>query len=97
WLAGDAWINSVTHEEIRVRVITGYVACLFAGFSQGPLALDAVGIEGIAPFLPDVVALALAVLPLVAVLRLVPPLVPRACTHRERLQTRSSPGPKQGN
>lgn len=74
WLAGDVWINSVAREESRGRVIAGYVACLFVGFSLRPLALDVVGIEGIAPFLLGVAALALAVLPLVAVRRLAPPI-----------------------
>ncbi|MEO1085082.1 MAG: MFS transporter [Acidobacteriota bacterium] len=74
WLAGDVWINSVAEESSRGRVIAGYVACLFVGFSLGPLALDAVGIGGVAPFLLGCAALALAVVPLVPVGRYAPPI-----------------------
>jgi MFS family permease len=75
WLAGDIWVNSVAREESRGRVIATYVACLFIGFSAGPLLLDYTGIVGIAPFAMGCGALALAVLPLVAVGRLAPPIV----------------------
>jgi len=75
WLAGDIWVNSVAREESRGRVIAAYVACLFIGFSAGPLLLGYTGIVGIAPFAMGCGALALAVLPLVAVGRLAPPIV----------------------
>ncbi len=73
WLVGDVWINSVAREDSRGRVIACYVTCLFVGFSMGPLALDSVGIDGVAPYLLGYGALALAVLPLMAVGRLAPP------------------------
>lgn len=75
WLAGDIWVNSVAQEESRGRVIAGYVACLFIGFSAGPLLLDYTGITGIAPFAVGAGALTLAGLPLIAVGRLAPPIV----------------------
>ncbi|ARE85363.1 putative MFS-type transporter YcaD [Roseovarius mucosus] len=75
WLAGDIWVNAVAQEESRGRVIAGYVACLFIGFSAGPLLLDYTGITGIAPFAMGCGALALAVLPLIAVGRLAPTIV----------------------
>ena len=75
WLAGDIWVNSVAREESRGRVIAAYVSCLFIGFSAGPLLLGYTGIVGIAPFAMGCGALALAVLPLVAVGRLAPPIV----------------------
>ncbi|WP_430448717.1 MFS transporter [Rhodophyticola sp.] len=74
WLVGDIWINTAAKEESRGRVIAGYVACLFTGFSVGPLVLDAVGIEGFMPFALGCSALALAVLPLVMVGRFAPPI-----------------------
>lgn len=74
WLAGDVWVNSVVSENSRGRVIAGYVAYLFVGFSLGPLLLDAVGIVGGAPTALACSALGLAVLPLLLVARLAPPI-----------------------
>lgn len=74
WLVGDVWINSVAEERSRGRVIAAYVACLFIGFAIGPLALDAVGIGGVAPFLLGCAALGLAVAPLIPVRRYAPPI-----------------------
>lgn len=72
WLVGDVWVNSVAREQSRGKVIAGYVTCFFIGFSLGPLALDAVGISGIAPFLIGVGALGLAMFPLILVRRHAP-------------------------
>lgn len=72
WLVGDVWINSVAREQSRGVVIGLYVACFFIGFSAGPLALDAVGIDGAAPFLLACGALLLAIAPLIVASRLAP-------------------------
>ena len=74
WLVGDVWINTVSTEAVRGRVIGAYVACFFAGFASGPLALDAVGLEGFRPHALGIGALALATLPLAAARRLAPPI-----------------------
>jgi len=75
WLAGDIWINSVVSEGSRGRVIAAYVACLFIGFAAGPLVLDQIGIDGLAPFAVGCAALILAVVPLIMVRRLAPEIV----------------------
>ena len=36
WLAGETWINTVSREETRGRVIAIYAIAFFAGFSTGP-------------------------------------------------------------
>lgn len=72
WLVGDMWINSLAQEKSRSRVIAGYVACLSIGFSMGPLALDAVGINGFAPFSLGCARLAFAIAPLIPAFRFAP-------------------------
>ena len=74
WLVGDVWINAVSTEAERGRVIGAYVGCFFTGFAIGPVALDAVGLEGVPPHALGIGALALATLPLVAARRLAPPI-----------------------
>lgn len=74
WLAGDVWVNTIAKEESRGRVIAGYAACFFIGFSLGPLALNVVGIGGFAPFLFASLALALAAFPLIPLARVSPPI-----------------------
>lgn len=74
WLLGETWINAFSLEHSRGRVVALYAAGLFLGFAGGPVALDLVGTEGIAPYLVGSGALVLAALPLVPVRRHAPPL-----------------------
>ena len=46
WLAGETWINTVSREETRGRVIAIYTMAFFAGFSLGPIILQAFGLVG---------------------------------------------------
>lgn len=78
WLVGETWINAVALESSRGRVIGLYGAALFAGFALGPLLLEAVGIEGWAPFVLAAGSIAGAVFPLLLARRLAPPMPPRA-------------------
>lgn len=73
-LVGETWINTVATDAIRGRVVATYAAAFFAGFGSGSLLLGAVGLEGWPPFLVVAGALLLAMLPLVLVYRLAPPI-----------------------
>lgn len=66
WLVGETWINTVTREQSRGRVVALYTAALFVGFGIGPILLTATGIEGWTPFLVAIGAVVGALLPLVA-------------------------------
>lgn len=72
WLAGETWINMVTREETRGRVIAIYAISFFSGYSAGPLLLDQIGLVGIGPFLAGAGAMALAGLPIVLAARIAP-------------------------
>ena len=64
---GEAWINQLTGDAGRGRIIGIYAAALSAGFGAGPLVLSLTGIEGWPPFLVNAGISALAMLPLLAV------------------------------
>ncbi len=72
WLAGETWINLVTHEATRGRVIAFYAISFFSGYSAGPLILDWVGIVGPAPFIAGALGMGLAGLPILVAARLAP-------------------------
>lgn len=78
WLMGETWINVVALPHNRGRVIAIYSSALFAGFAIGPSLLTLVGTEGWLPFLVIALATFLAVLPLLPVMTLAPPLPRRA-------------------
>lgn len=74
WLAGETWINLVTREETRGRVIAIYAIAFFSGYSAGPLLLALAGQDGLAPFLSGVAAMLFAGLPIMLAARLAPDL-----------------------
>lgn len=51
FVVSEAWLNSVTAEAIRGRVIGIYATVMAAGFALGPLLLVALGGIGVLPFL----------------------------------------------
>lgn len=63
----EAWINRLSTDASRGRVMGAYAAALGAGFGLGPLLLGIVGIGGWAPFLANGVISLAAMLPLLAV------------------------------
>ncbi len=77
WLIGETWINAVVTEKGRGRVLGYYATTFYAGLACGPLVVQAIGIEGWAPFLVAAGALVLAALPLMVAQRLAPELAPR--------------------
>ncbi len=77
WVIGETWINTVVTEAGRGRALGFYATAFYGGLACGPLVVQAIGIEGWAPFLVAAGALGLAALPLVAAQRLAPGLAPR--------------------
>ncbi len=77
WVIGETWINTVVTEAGRGRALGFYATAFYGGLACGPLVVQAIGIEGWAPFLVAAGALGLAALPLVAAQRWAPGLAPR--------------------
>jgi len=50
FVVSEAWLNAVTAERIRGRVIGVYATVMAAGFALGPLLLVALGGTGLLPF-----------------------------------------------
>lgn len=74
WLVGETWINTVTSDDRRGRMIALYSIALFSGFAVGPVVLEQVGTTGWAPFLVGAAGVFLAVLPILLARRLAPEL-----------------------
>jgi MFS family permease len=72
WLGSETWINSVAGSNSRNRVIGLYVSVFFLGFAAGPPLLQAVGLDGIWPFLCGAVGVALSAVPLILARKLAP-------------------------
>jgi len=51
FVVSEAWLNAVTAERIRGRVIGVYATVMAGGFALGPLLLVALGGAGLTPFL----------------------------------------------
>ncbi len=65
--AGEAWINQLSGDVNRGRIIGLYAGALSAGFGIGPLVLSLTGIEGWLPFIANAGITAAAALPLLGV------------------------------
>lgn len=72
WLAGETWINMVTREETRGRVIALYAISFFSGYTAGPMVLGSAGLEGFVPYLVGAASMILAGLPIVLAARVAP-------------------------
>jgi len=64
WLLGETWLNALSTDRNRGRVLALYSAALFLGFAVGPQLLAVTGSDGWPPFLAAGGALFLAILPL---------------------------------
>ena len=76
WLVGETWMNTVASDSSRGRVMALYVMGLFAGYAAGPLVLNAVGTDGLAPYAIGVAAMVATAVPLLAAWNLAPALEP---------------------
>ncbi len=72
WLAGETWINLMSREETRGRVIALYAIAFFSGYTAGPLILDSAGLEGMLPYLLGAASMVMAGLPIVLAGRVAP-------------------------
>jgi MFS family permease len=62
FVVSEAWLNSVTGEAIRGRVIGVYATVMAAGFALGPLLLVALGGAGLLPFIVCAAIIAASIL-----------------------------------
>lgn len=60
----EFWINAITPDKNRGRVLGIYAAVLSGGFALGPVILATVGVAGWAPFLAGAAIMAVATIPL---------------------------------
>jgi MFS family permease len=72
WLIGETWLNTVTTEDSRGRIVALYATGFFAGFAVGPLLLQWTGITGPLPYVLGALSTAVSVVPIVLAQRLAP-------------------------
>lgn len=72
WLISETWINSVSTEETRSRVIAGYAIAFFLGFSVGPFILQSTGSFGLWSFAVGALGVLSALIPLSMARRFAP-------------------------
>ena len=75
WLVGETWMNSVSSEEARGRIVAVYAISFFTGFLTGPVLLGYSGITGVVPFVVGACGTALAGVPIILAARLAPDLI----------------------
>jgi MFS family permease len=72
WLIGETWLNTVTTEDSRGRIVALYATGFFAGFAIGPLLLQWTGTTGPLPYVLGALSTAVSVVPIVLAQRLAP-------------------------
>lgn len=73
FVASEVWINQVSPDRMRGRLIAIYTAVFSAGFALGPAIIQLLGTQGWAPFLAGAATMLAALVPLLVVrARLVP-------------------------
>jgi MFS family permease len=80
WLIGETWLNTVTTDETRGRVVALYAAGFFLGFAIGPLILQWTGTSGPLPFVLGALSSGIAILPIVLAKRLAPSMLDQRST-----------------
>lgn len=80
WLIGETWLNTVTTDETRGRVVALYAAGFFLGFAIGPLLLQWTGTSGPLPFVLGALSSGIAILPIVLAKRLAPSMIDQRST-----------------
>jgi|GEM_PF-379014 MFS family permease len=74
WLLGETWINLVTRDQIRGRVLALYTVVLFGAWAVGPELLARLGTTPATTSALGVAAMAIAATPLALAARLAPRL-----------------------
>jgi MFS family permease len=72
WLISETWLNTVTTEDTRGRVIALFAASFFLGFALGPLLLQWTGTSGPVPYVLGALASIIAIVPIILAQRLAP-------------------------
>ena len=67
FIVSETWLNEITPESLRGRVIGLYNTMLGLSFAIGPLVLSMTGIEGHLPFLIGIGLMSIAIAPLLTV------------------------------
>jgi MFS family permease len=74
FVVSETWINEVTSDHSRGRIVGFYTSAIAASFALGPLVIPITGIEGWAPFVIGALLVALAAIPLLFAGRVLPAL-----------------------
>ncbi|MCZ6721267.1 MAG: MFS transporter [Proteobacteria bacterium] len=72
WVAGEAWVNQITEDHVRGRVVAAFNLVIAGGFALGPTILILTGIEGWLPFIVSAAIMAVAAAPLLLSLGVAP-------------------------
>lgn len=78
WIIGEAWVNQISTEEMRGRMVGLYVAAGAGGTALGPLVLSQIGSVGMAPFGAAALLVIVAGLPIMTATKIAPRLDGRA-------------------
>ena len=72
WVAGEAWVNQITEDHVRGRMVALFNLVISGGFALGPIILTLTGIEGWLPFIVSAAIMAVAAAPLLLALGVAP-------------------------
>lgn len=64
FVATEFWINAIAEEHNRGRYVALYSVCLTGSYALGPVLLQAIGTQGLAPFAGGAALLIAAILPI---------------------------------
>jgi len=67
WVCGEAWINQVSEDSVRGRVVALFSMATAGGFALGPLLLTLTGTDGATPFLIAGAMILVSAIPLLSV------------------------------
>lgn len=74
FIVSEVWINQIATDNVRGRLVAIYASIFSAGFALGPIIIQGLGTTGWAPFLTGAAAMLVAMAPLLAARRIVPPV-----------------------
>lgn len=74
FIVSEVWINQIATDTNRGRLVAIYASIFSGGFALGPLIIQSLGTQGWAPFVAGAAAMLLAMAPLLAARRVVPPV-----------------------
>ncbi len=77
WLVAETWVNVITEERTRGRVVAFYTTTFYGGLAVGPLLLEVIGVEGWLPFVLSGSTLLISILPISLCRRLLPEIPAR--------------------